>query len=229
MSNSKAIAIREVTPSVWQMIQQIAPSIHKSRMFGVTSEEGAQTIMLKGYELGLGLTSAFEFIAVIGGKPSLIPRGALALVMQSGELAGMKIEDKGDSCHVWMKRSNGMEYEVTYTMDDARRAGVVKADSGWEKYPANMLRWRTIGFCIDVLFPDITGGMKRADELGAGVNETGDVIEGQWSAPAPAAAPAITLESLVERHGAEAVMNANGGTIPGTQEDVERIAKTLSQ
>jgi hypothetical protein len=32
-----------------------------------------------------------------------------------------------------------------------------------------MLRWRAIGFCADVVFPLLIGGMKRADELGAGI------------------------------------------------------------
>ena len=122
MTNTKALTVRRtVTPDVWRMISEIAPVMYKSRLFGVTSPEAAIAIMLRGYELGIGPTTSFEFIQMILGKPTLIPRGALALVQQSGELAGMKIEDKPDSCHVWMKRRNGMEYETTFTLDDARQ------------------------------------------------------------------------------------------------------------
>lgn len=65
---------KELTPSVWDMLKEIAPVMHVSRLFGVSSPEQATAIMLKGYELGLGVTSSFEFIHVIEGKPSLSPR-----------------------------------------------------------------------------------------------------------------------------------------------------------
>lgn len=150
-------------------------------------------IMLKGHELGLTLTASFEFIHVIEGKPGLNPRGALALIQDHPEFAGLKIEDLADedgiptACVVWMKRKNGVEYVAQFTMEDAIRAGLVRDRSGWTKYPANMLRWRAVGFCADVVFPDVLGGMKRTDELGADLSEAGNTIEGEWSVQPPPA------------------------------------------
>lgn len=237
-----AIAIRQqLTPDVWQMIGQVAPSMHQSRLFGVASPEQAAAIMLKGYELGLSLTSAFEFIQVVQGKPAITPRGALAMILNSPLCAGVKIDDlKDDSgkptgCRVWMKRANGFEYTCTWTMDDAQKAGVIKPDSGWSNYPANMLRWRAVGFCADVVFPDVIGGMKRADEFGADLTPDGNIVEGEvtWKASArpatiPPESPVPTLDELVKQYGAEAVMEAAGGVIPGTDADVASAAKTLA-
>ena len=223
---------RELTPSMWNMIQAIAPAMHGCRFFGIASPEQAIAIMMKGYELGLSLASSFEFIKVIQGKPSLTPMGALALIQNSPFLAGMKIEefkdDKGQprACRVWMKRTNGFEYTVEFTIDDAKRAGLIRPDSGWEKYPANMLRWRAIGFCADVVFPDVIGGLKRADELGADLTPNGQVIEGSWEVR-PSAPVNVTLEDLIERYGAEAILAANNGIIPATQEDAMRVAQTM--
>jgi hypothetical protein len=228
-----------LTPDIWNMINTIAPTIHRSRLFGVASPEGAAAIMLRGYELGLGLTTSFEYLVTIGGKPSLTPHGALAIALQSGELEGMKIEDrKGpddqpSSCYVWMRRRNGLEYRLEYSMEDAKRAGLVRPNSAWQSYPANMLRWRCIGFVLDILMPDIIGGLKRADELGVAVDANGDVIEGQWAeATMPADSPSaltapVTLNDLVDKYGAEAVMIANGGRIPGTDEEVVTVAVKL--
>jgi len=141
---------------------------------------------------------------------------------------------------VWMKRTNGFEYTVEWSMAEAIAAGVGKPGSGWEKYPANMLRWRAVGFCADVVFPDVIGGMKRADELGADLTPSGDVIEGSWRAvestpvqvapPAPTPAPdpvAAALNDAVERFGAEAVMAANGGAIPETVDEIAAIVARL--
>ncbi len=232
MDDSKALVVRqEVTPQTWQMIQAMAPAMHASRFFGVGNPEQAMAIMVKGHELGLGLAASFEFIQVVQGKPTLSPRGALALVLNSGKLAGMKIEDGADFCNVWMKRNNGFEYAVRWTVDDAKRAGLVKPGSAWETYTANLLRWRAVGFCIDVVFPDVIGGLKRADELGADLTPEGDVIQGQFTVVQPSPVPApvshITLDELVSTYGAEAVMSASGGTIPGTQEQIDQCAEQL--
>jgi len=213
--------------------------MHRSRLFGVTSPEAAAAIMLKGFELGLGLTASFEFITVIQGRPALIPRGALALVLNSGELvefeAPIERGPKGEplACTCRMKRRNGLEYTVRYTMDDAARAGLVKPGSGWTTYPENMLRWRAVGYCMDVLFPDITGGMKRADEFGATVDEEGNIVEGTWAPAAPAqpdppAAPTVTLDDLLSHYSPEEIMEANDGRIPGTNDEVAAVAARLA-
>lgn len=195
--------------------------------------------MVKGHELGLSLSASFEFISVIQGKPVLSPRGALALVLQSELLENLKIEDLTDatgtptSCKVTMRRRGGFEYTTQFSMADAKRAGLVKSGSAWETFPANMLRWRAVGYCIDVAFPDVIGGMKRADEFGANLDSDGNVIEGQWK-PAPAPAPVqvppqITLQMLVDGYGAEAVMAANGGQIPVTPDEIATTAATLDR
>lgn len=229
---------QELTPSTWQMIQAIAPSMYQSRLFGVANESQAAAIMLKGYELGLSLTAAFEFVHIIQGKPSISPRGMLALIYQSGQLESMKIEDDGKKCSVYMKRRNGIEHTAVFSMDDAKAADLIKADGGWAKYPKQMRQWRAIGFCADVVFPDILS-VKRSDEYGADLTPQGDVIEGSWSV-APQAPkspvtvvtrtpqPADLLNDLVQEFGAAKVMEAAGGKIPSTVEEIEAARAVLS-
>lgn len=234
MSSTAIVTRQTLTPAVWQMISQIAPAVHASRLFGVNSVDQAASVMLKGFELGLGLTASFEFIQVIQGKPTLSPRGALALVLQSSELESINITETSDLCTVHMKRRSGFEYTARFSMDDAKKAGVIKPDSGWEKYPSNMMRWRAIGFACDVVFPDVIGGMKRADELGAEITAEGDVIEGQWAtAQQPIVNPGPTVEQslkwLLEEYGPEAVMEANEGRVPNTSEEIEKIAYKLAE
>lgn len=227
MANMALTTHQPLTTDVWKMIGELAPVMHASRLFGVASKEQAAAIMLKGHELGIPLTSAFEFIHVIEGKPSLSPRGAMALVQQSGLLADLHIEDilqdgKPYACTVRMKRTNGMAYECTVTLDDAKRAGLVKPNGAWSAWPANMLRARATGFVMDVLFADVLGGMKRADEYGADLNAQGEVIVGQpaWDKP-------VTLADLTAQYGAEAVLAANDGVIPDTDEALTTVSEKL--
>lgn len=242
-----AIVKRELTPETWNMIKSIAPTMQQSRLFGVATVDQAAAVMLKGQELGLGLAAAFEFIDVIDGKPSLNPRGALALIHQSGQCEKVLIEDVKDAkgnptaCKVTMKRKGGIEYTATFTMDDANRAGLVRDKGGWTKYPANMLRWRAVGYAADVVFPDIIGGMKRADEFGAEITPDGDVIETQWSVqpqqpPAQITAqqnsgPSLAdhINDMIAQYGAAKVYEAAGGKIPSTIPEAIAASVKLAQ
>jgi len=169
------------------MIQSIAPVATASRMFGVTKEQAA-VVMLKGHELGLGLASAFEFIHVIDSKPSISPKGMLALIHQSGLLEEMKIEDGKDYCEVYMKRRGGFAYTCRFSDEDAESAGLLKPNSAWDKYRPNMRRWRAVGYCADIVFPDIGGGLYRPEELGANVNENGEPVA-SWEVVNPPPTP----------------------------------------
>jgi len=226
------LMVREpLTPAVWEMIMGMAPTMHGARLFGVANPAQAAAIMLKGFELGLSLSASFEFVQVIQGRPTLSPRGMLALIMQSPMCERVTIDDQVDDkgmptrCVVTMKRKGGMEYSASFSMADAKRAGLIKGGGAWESYPANMLRWRAVGFCADVVFPDILGGMKRADELGAPITEDGDVIDGAW-AETPEPEP-LTIDSLVAQYGAGAVMAANDGAIPSTDAELAAVAEML--
>lgn len=233
-----AIVKRELTPDIWATIEKVAPTMQKSRLFGVATVEQAAAIMLKGYELGLGMTASFEFIHIIQDKPSLSPRGALALIIQSGECEKLLIEDltddKGDptACQVTMKRRGGIEYITKYTINDAKTADLIKAGGGWAKYPANMLRWRAIGYAADVVFPDIIGGMKRADEMGGAITPEGNVVDGEWNvvgqaASTPAKTPAVMLNDLIYLYGAEFVLATCNNAPPTTLEGVTELAEKL--
>lgn len=248
MSEQRAIV--PVNVETWQVIQSIAPVAQASRMFSVTQEQAA-IVMLKGYELGLGVASAFEYIHVIDGKPSISPKGALALIHRSGELAALKIEDGDGFCRVTMRRRNGFEYTSTFTMDDAQRADVVKPKSGWEKYPSNMLRWRAIGYCADVVFPDVIGGLYRPEELGATVDADGEPVQFEVISSTPMPAPAMNGNDPAPTQGAmaegfppaqrettlanilaagftaEQIMVANEGRIPATSQECADLLEKL--
>lgn len=174
---TNALATTRGSSPVFEMIQTLAPTIHQSRLFGVSSPEQAAAIMMRGYELGLSLTNSFEFIHVIDGKPSLSPRGMLALLHQS-KLVDIEIVHQPQACTCTMvRRDTGFRFSYTFSVDDARRAGLVKPNGGWDKYPQQMCQWRVIGFVADVVAPDILGGMKRSDELGAAIDQEGNVVE----------------------------------------------------
>lgn len=242
MTNTTAITVRnEMTLNRWEVINQLAPAAHASRLFGVGSPAAAAMIMAKGAELGLPFTASFDLIHVIDGKPGLSPRGALAILHASPEIARIDIrqlaDDKGGYLghECTLERRNGFTYTAQFTLADAKRAGLIKPNSGWEKYPANMCLWRAVGFAADVAAPDIIGGMKTADQYGAELTIDGDVLPGQWTDTVAddgigvmpdvdeTSTAALAVQEFIDEYGAEAVLAVNGGNIPTTLEEVDAL------
>jgi hypothetical protein len=226
-------ATRELTPGIWAMIEKMAPVMHKAHLFGVTSPDQAAAIMLKGYELGLSMTASFELVQVIQGKPALSPRGAMAILLSHPEVDKIKIERITDDkknfsgYHCYMARKNGFDFTGMFTLEDARRAGLVKPNSGWANYPENMCMWRAIGFAADVVFPDVTAGMttlmKAPEMYGVALTEGGDVVDVPFTT-----VTTDPLQELVTQYGAEKVMQANDGKIP-TNGEVEQVRAKLQE
>jgi hypothetical protein len=222
-------ATRELTPGIWQMIEKMAPVMHRAHLFGVTSPDQAAAIMLKGYELGLSMTASFELVQVIQGKPALSPRGAMAILLSSPLQNGIRIvrlEDKGKfvGYECYMERTNGFGHTARFTMQDAQIAGLIKPDSGWQKYPENMCLWRAIGFAADVVFPDVTAGMttlmKAPEMYGVALTEGGDVID---ATNVPVVDP---LQALIDQYTAEKIY-AVYGSIPETPEQIAEAREKL--
>lgn len=253
MENENALVLaqnRDLTPVRWQMLREIAPIMHESRLFGVTSQAAATAIMLKGYELGLGVTASFEFIQVIEGKPSLSPRGALALIQAQGVLDEFKITDLLDKSGAYfgaectMKRGN-VEYTTHFTFEDAKKAQLTEGSptsngkrgyGNWEKYGRNMCTWRAIGFCADIVCPDITGGLTTYLKMPEAFSSVSVDEDGNFEPKAavidvqPHTEPArITLNDLIAKYPAEQIMAANGGRIPGTDAEIEEVVKKLAE
>lgn len=227
----------ELTLQDWQLIQAMAPVFQASRMFGVTIEQAA-VVMAKGKEIGLGLATSFEFVHVIDSKPSLSPKGQLALIHQSGlgeveitKLATGQGAFVGYKCRM-RRKDTGFEYTAQFTMDDAKRAGLIKDKSGWDKYPENMCQWRAVGFCADVVFPDLCGGMLRPDDYGVIVDQEGEpIIEQAKPAakqlpepPAPDFGLFVAQEGWMDR-----LLVKCGGVLPTTQDDLTKWVEVLSE
>lgn len=242
MTTGTELAVREISLPVWETANALGKTVRESGMFKVKTQAGATAIMLKGYELGFGFMAAFEFIHDIDGQVSLSPKGALAIVQRSGMLEKFEIIEEREPirCTVTMKRRGGLEYTSSFSVEDADTARLRREDkpeSNWWKYPANMCKWRAIGFCIDMVFADVTGGLKRADEFGADLTASGDVIEGSWTV-APVSQPKTSpkrdesfeteLGRLIEEFSVAAILEANADAMPKTVEDIHALRPILA-
>ena len=175
---------------------------------GVNTPAKALAIIEAGRELGIPPMQSLRQINVIQQKPTLSAELMMAL-MHRGGIRCEWLADTEKEARLKATRKNGTTYTGSFTLAEAQVAGLLTKD-GWKKYPKAMMRARVISLVARVIAPDLIGGMYTPEEMGADVNEEGEVLATPGAAPLPlpsetAALPAASpfeADSWVQEFGA---------------------------
>lgn len=152
----------------WNGILGIGRSLVKSHLLpdAIKTPEQAAAIILVGRELGIPAMAAFRTIDVINGVPTIRPQLMLALIRRSGLLERFEVMDDGQGCTCVMTRKGEPLHLERFTMQDALGLGLT-GKKNWKAQPETMRKWRAIGACARVVFPDIILGLYTTEELEA--------------------------------------------------------------
>lgn len=148
-------------PTAQEMMcyQTWAKTAVDSQMYrGVGKEAGVMMIMLAAREFGIGPAQALNGgLNIIEGKVELSARVMNALIRRARHTLKI-IEDSSEKCTIYGRRADtGEEHKVTYTIEDAQRAGLIKEKGGWKKVPDDMLFARAMSKLARRLFSDVVG------------------------------------------------------------------------
>lgn len=210
-ANQNALAIRTVDEA-----RSLAETIAKSSLLPAALVGKSADVLvqiLAGRELGLEPMTAIRSIHIINGKPTLAADAMVGLVLGSG-LAEYFAQTDASATSVTYetkRRGSPVAQRVTWTMDDARRAGVT-GNPTWAKYPRQMLAARCKSELARSAYPDVLAGVYDPDELSVPVRQ-----------PEPVAPPAP-----VEAEDAQVVTPADdlGAAIAAatTMEELQAVA-----
>lgn len=118
-----------------------------------------------GAELGLKPLQALQGIAVVNGNPTIWGDAMWALVLSHPEYEDSK-EDKTDlKCTIWLKRRGRTPVTVTFSMEDAKKAGLAGKQGPWQTAPKRMMQLRARAFAARDLFADALKGIKTTEEV----------------------------------------------------------------
>lgn len=118
-----------------------------------------------GAEVGLPPTQALQNIAVINGRPALWGDAVLALVMASPECIDVAEEDDGSTATCTIKRRGKSDVARTFSVEDAKQAGLHGKSGPWTQYPKRMRQMRARSFCVRDSFPHLLKGISVAEEV----------------------------------------------------------------
>lgn len=117
-----------------------------------------------GMEIGLQPMQAMQNIAVINGRPSIWGDAMIALVRAcpAFEYINETQTDKDATCVI--KRKGEPEAVRTFSLEDAKRAGLLGKSGPWTQYPKRMMQMRARSWALRDVFPDVLKGMICAEE-----------------------------------------------------------------
>jgi hypothetical protein len=133
-----------------------------------------------GMEMGLGPATALQAVTVINGSPAL-GAGAIAAKMGGHPSYDYEVTEHTDErCTIVVHRYKRGEWRAcppsTFTMEDAATAGLLR-QGPWKQYPRNMLFARALTNAARFHAAEVFGGaVYTPDELGAEVDEQGEVV-----------------------------------------------------
>lgn len=168
MSN---IAIRStlLTPSNLTEAMEYAKLIASSAIVPKAYQGKPSDILVAvqmGAELGLKPIQALQNIAVINSRPSVYGDALLALVQVHPSFEDIKewFDEKTNTAFCTVKRKNQSEHTVSFSAEDAKKAGLWGKSGPWSQYPKRMMQMRARGFALRDKFADALGGLITAEE-----------------------------------------------------------------
>lgn len=156
--------------------QSVAKVFSESGLF--TDVKGQSQCFVKimaGAELGIPPFTAMNSFHIIKGKVTMTANTIAARVKASDRYNFRVVEKSADKCVIEFSEDGKVTYTETWDAKRARQAGTQNMD----KFPDAMLFARCITSGARAVCPDVVGQFYTPEEMGAKVNEDGEVIQGE--------------------------------------------------
>lgn len=167
---------------MWRFSQCVVKSGFAPK--GMEKAESVLIAVEMGYEVGLSPMAALQNTAVVNGRPTIYGDAALALVRGSGLLdfyeekqVGTKGKDDFGYCVTAKRKGDSASYTETFTVADAKLAGLWGKPGPWTQYPARMLKFRARGFLLRDAFGDVLKGMRTYEEARDYIDVDAEIVE----------------------------------------------------
>lgn len=118
-----------------------------------------------GAELGLSPMQCLQNISIINGRPCVWGDALLGLVMSKSCFVSIDENVKNGVATCTVRRKNKEPVTTTFSIDDAKRAGLWGKVGPWTNYPNRMLQMRARSFALRDLFPDVLKGLNSREEV----------------------------------------------------------------
>ena len=161
--------IQGIVPQTIEEVFRLAQGIAASGLApkGMSTPEQITVAIMTGLEVGLPPMFAISKIAVINGRPTIWGDAIPALLLSRGFKLSESFSGEGEgltaTCQV--KRPTGETITSSFSVTQARKAGLWGKQGPWSQYPDRMLQMRARGFACRDGAADVLGGLYLREEI----------------------------------------------------------------
>ncbi|WP_295196482.1 hypothetical protein [uncultured Brevundimonas sp.] len=134
---------------------------------GVDTTEKVLVAIMAGAELGFAPFQAMQSFAVINGKPNIWGDALPALLWSRGFEIDEWFDNDDEPTKAFCKitRPGGKEIERSFSVAQAKQAGLLGKQGPWQQYQSRMLQMRARAFAARDGASDVLRGMLVAEEV----------------------------------------------------------------
>ena len=196
-------AVRAIVPQDFDSAWRIANAVCQAEMAprGLETPAKAMVAIMHGLEVGLTPMNALQSIAVVNGRPTIYGDGAIGLARSSGLLEwmeekfdGKEYEDAFKAVCTVKRKGEPKPITGTFSVADAKNAGLWGKSGPWTQYPKRMLQFRARSFVLRDGFADVLKGLSIKEEVDD--YPVRDVTAAREEPPAPPPAPETVAEVI---------------------------------
>lgn len=168
-------SVSVLTPDGFEAMMNLATTLAESGFFPkFKTPAQSLAVILAGQEIGMPPMKSLRSFHNAEGRISLSSSTMLELFVRRG---GQSKWEKSDNTQavLWLKSPSGIEHTETWTIEDAKAAGLYPSKDNWKKYPKAMLRARCEAFGLRAIGE--SDGFHDPDEFGAETNDDGSIVE----------------------------------------------------
>lgn len=169
-ATSTAVATFDLSPRTFEQALALSEYMAKSEMVPkqYRGRPGDCFIAMQwGMEIGLKPMQALQSIAAINGKPNIYGDAGKALLLTHGciieedDAETVKANGRARCC---IKRPGRPAVQRTFSLEDAKTAGLWGKEGPWRAYPYRQMAWRAFWFAARDAAADLLRGMGGAEE-----------------------------------------------------------------
>ena len=148
-------------------MQNACKKLMQTKHYQAMGEAGIFAIIQKAKSLKINAIDALGGgLYFTNGKVGMSAEMMNTLIRSHGHSITKDTKSNDNICILHGKRAdNGDTWTESFSIDDAKRAGIFKENTPWGKYPRNMCFNRALSNLARQLFPDVIKGCYEIDEL----------------------------------------------------------------
>lgn len=170
MNHAVALKSSPKLPSLMEEFNQtkeLCLELLKTKHYQNMGEAGIFAIVQKASSLGINPLEALNGgMYFVQGKVEMQSILMAKLIRAKGHSITLDKNSNNDICILHGKRKdNGDTWKVSFSLEDAKRAGIYKQGGPWSKYPDTMCYNRALSKLARQLFPDVIGNCYIEGEI----------------------------------------------------------------